>query len=72
MTCSKVMTTAYCEVGMDEEDEVLYCTGSVTEAEVQAFKHRISNGMTTADDVVLLERILYEGFTGKAGVQERT
>lgn len=43
---------------MDQDDEVLYCTGTVTEAEIQAFKQRISNGMTTADDVVLLERLL--------------
>lgn len=42
-----------------EQDEVLYCTGSVTEYQIKELKRRIANGTTTADDVVLLERILY-------------
>lgn len=43
---------------MEQEDETLYCTGTITESEILALKQRISNGTTTADDVVLLDRIL--------------
>lgn len=43
---------------MEQEDEVVYCTGTVTDSEIAALKKRIANGTTTADDVVLLDRLL--------------
>ena len=43
---------------LDEQDEVLYCTGTPTEHQINELKKRIANGTTTADDVVLLEGII--------------
>lgn len=45
----------------DTTDEVLHCTGTVTEYEINELKRRIASGMTTADDVVLLEKALEYG-----------
>lgn len=45
----------------DNTDEVLHCTGSVTEYEINELKKRIASGTTTADDVVLLEKVLEYG-----------
>jgi hypothetical protein len=43
-----------------DDDEVVYCTGTVTEYQIKELKRRIASGTTTAEDVVLLERLLYE------------
>ena len=49
---------------IESDEEVVYCTGQVTEHEIAELKKRISNGTTTANDVVLLDRIIH-------GVQKR-
>lgn len=49
------------KIQSDEPDEVLHCTGVVTEYEINELKKRIASGMTTADDVVLLEKIISDG-----------
>jgi len=37
---------------------IVHCTGVVTEYEINELKKRIASGTTTADDVVLLEKVL--------------
>ena len=44
-------------------DEVLHCTGVVTEYEINELKERIASGMTTADDVDLLDKVIKYGYS---------
>jgi len=37
---------------------IVHCTGVVTDHEIQELKKRIASGTTTADDVVLLDKVL--------------
>ena len=45
----------------EDTDEVVHCTGTVTEYELNSLRTRIANGMTTADDVVLLDKVIKNG-----------
>lgn len=47
---------SYLFPGLD--DVIVHCTGVVTEYEINELKKRIASGMTTADDVVLLDKVL--------------
>ena len=57
-TGGKIMSGSLGEWLRDNTDEVLHCTGVVTDHEIQELKKRIASGTTTADDVVLLDKVL--------------
>lgn len=54
------------------DDEIVHCTGVVTEYELNELKKRIASGMTTADDVDLLDKVIkhvtFNTTTGDHGI----